>query len=451
MRKARIPILITCTFLIFLITGILIFKKESLEKIRLANKDRGTASASTDSSKGIIIDNNTYIPTSSEYDDNNANKEDDQMSYNGPNKSGWTPATEMDLNPESLTVYVNKEHCLPSDYVPENLVVPNISFDSTSYSERKLMRKEAAEAIEELFKSALDNGIILYGISGYRSYDRQKEIFLNNIVHKGKYHTLKYSAAPGTSEHQTGLAMDVSSKSVRYKLVTAFAYSDEGIWLANNAHKFGFIIRYPKDQYASTGYAYEPWHIRYVGEDLASYLYAKNMTLDEYYKYEPSEGFDYEKEYADLINYRPPVTPTPIPEELDDEDLLDDLVDEDIEDGDENDELLEDETEDENLLNDDFEDRNPDEDLDDESLVDENLDGENLDDENMDDENLNDPDFNDENSDYKTPNNIISEGKPSVYEDSKDKDISISSLDDEALKNEALNDEPPLPTIIPEN
>ena len=130
----------------------------------------------------------------------------------------------------------------------------------------------------------------------------------------------------------------------------------------------------------------EPWHIRYVGEDLASYLYAKNMTLDEYYKYEPSEGFDYEKEYADLINYRPPVTPTPIPEELDDEDLLDDLVDEDIEDGDENDELLEDETEDENLLNDDFEDRNPDEDLDDESLVDENLDGENLDDENMDDE-----------------------------------------------------------------
>ena len=69
----------------------------------------------------------------------------------------------------------------------------------------------------------------------------------------------------------------------------------------------------------------------------------------------------------------------------------------------------------------------------------------------MDDENLNDPDFNDENSDYKTPNNIISEGKPSVYEDLKDKDISISSLDDEALKNEALNDEPPLPTIIPEN
>src|SRR5690606_27529182 len=109
---------------------------------------------------------------------------------------------------------------------------PNIPFDSNGNSERKYMRKEAAEAIERMFFAAQEDGITLYGISGYRSYSRQKDIFRNNIVHKGKKHTLKYSAAPGTSEHQTGLAMDVSSKSVHYKLVTSFANCIEGIWLA---------------------------------------------------------------------------------------------------------------------------------------------------------------------------------------------------------------------------
>ena len=125
-------------------------------------------------------------------------------------------------------------------------MIPNIPLISPA-SERKYMRKEAAEAIERLFAAALEDGYTLYAISGYRSYERQKEIFLNNIVHKGKKHTLRYSAAPGTSEHQTGLAMDVSSKSVRYKLVTSFAKCNEGKWLAENAHRFGFIIRYPKD------------------------------------------------------------------------------------------------------------------------------------------------------------------------------------------------------------
>ena len=100
---------------------------------------------------------------------------------------------EMDLDPKSITVYVNKEYCLPKDYVPENLVIPNIPFDSNGNSERKYMRKEAAEAIERMFFAAQEDGITLYGISGYRSYSRQKDIFRNNIVHKGKKHTLKYS------------------------------------------------------------------------------------------------------------------------------------------------------------------------------------------------------------------------------------------------------------------
>jgi len=339
MKKGKLPIII-CLALILSLAGYLIFSKDKLDSLtRHVNSDKGLASASTDVISDIHKDNsnnNTYLPTSPEYDDNNNNKEEDQMSTKDPNNQ-WTPATEMDLDPSSPTVYVNKEYCLPQDYVPDNLVTPKIYFDLPGNSERKLMREDAAKAIESLFNAALEDGHTLYGVSGYRSYKRQKEIFLNNIVNKGKIHTLSYSAAPGTSEHQTGLAMDVSVKSIRYRLITAFANCPEGKWLAENAHHYGFIIRYPKDKSHITGYAYEPWHIRYVGKDLATYLYNNGLTLDEYYNYVPSDDFNYEEKYASLINYVPPATPTPTPTpppviglDLDGDDILDVFVGDDL-------------------------------------------------------------------------------------------------------------------------
>jgi D-alanyl-D-alanine carboxypeptidase len=177
------------------------------------------------------------------------------------------------------------------------------------------MRPEAADALEKLFDAAKRDGIILYGISGFRSYERQYKIFTNNIVNKGKKYTLRYSAVPGTSEHQTGLAIDVSAESLGFKLSSNFASSREGIWLAENAQNYGYIIRYPEDSETITGYAFEPWHIRYVGKGLAVYLYENDMTLDEYYQYTPSPGFDFETLYADMINYKPPVaTGIPIDE-----------------------------------------------------------------------------------------------------------------------------------------
>lgn len=361
MKKARLPIIITASILsVLLMAGYLLFYKDSPDIDNPINKNKDVVTASAVSKEALLVpketsDNYTYIPPTYEYDDNNEeDNEEDIMQNPEPTKAPWTPATEMDLDPTSITVYVNKEYCLPKNYVPENLVMPDIAFDISGISERKHMRIEAARAIEQLFAAALDEGVELYGVSGYRSYERQKEIFLNNIVYKGKKHTLKYSAVPGTSEHQTGLAMDVSSKSVRYKLVTSFAKCKEGLWLADNAHKFGFIIRYPKDHYETTGYAYEPWHIRFVGEDLANYLYTNNLTLDEYYKYEPSEGFNFEELYADLINYEPPITPTPIPEEeLPGMGLTDPLDEEDI-DGEflEEDDLTDEDTEDEGMTED---------------------------------------------------------------------------------------------------
>lgn len=230
----------------------------------------------------------------------------------------FVPATEIDLDPSSITVYVNKEYALPKNYKPENLVTPNIRFDITYYDERTLMRPEASKALEKLFKAADKAGYDLVGISGYRSYNRQYQIFTNNIVTKGKKHTLMYSAVPGTSEHQTGLAIDVSSESLHNKLSEGFSSTPEGKWLAENSYRYGFIIRYPDDKAEITGYAYEPWHIRYVGKGLANYLYTNKLTLDEYYKYTPSPDFDFESLYADIINYVPPtkaptITPTVTP------------------------------------------------------------------------------------------------------------------------------------------
>ena len=251
--------------------------------------------------------------------------------------TSFIPATEIDTDPSSITVFINREYTLSEDYEPDDLVVPNVLFNLDYYDERKLMRSEAAAALEELFAAAEKDGYTFYGVSAYRSYSRQRKIFLNNIVKRGKEHTLKYSAVPGTSEHQSGLAIDVSTKSFGFRLLDDFANTPEGIWLSKNAYRFGFIIRYPIDKVDITGYAYEPWHIRYVGKDLAAYLYANDLTLDEYYQYTPSEDFDFEAKYAALINYRPPVVATPPPKDdpalLDEEALLDGepIEDEDLE------------------------------------------------------------------------------------------------------------------------
>lgn len=194
---------------------------------------------------------------------------------------------EIDRTPDSYTVLVNKEYGLPEDYVPDDLVVPNISYPFSYYDEKKLLREVPAAALEELVVAAKEDNVILNGISGYRSYARQKAIYQNNIKTKGLAHTEQYSAKPGYSEHQSGLSIDVSARSNNNALTARFGSTKEGIWLAKNCYKYGFIIRYPKGKEAITGYSYEPWHIRYVGVELATYLTKNNLTLEEYYGYEP--------------------------------------------------------------------------------------------------------------------------------------------------------------------
>ncbi|MFM9278258.1 D-alanyl-D-alanine carboxypeptidase family protein [Paenibacillus jiagnxiensis] len=186
-------------------------------------------------------------------------------------------------NATAQTVIVNKQRSLPKGYEPSDLVVPNVPFSFDGPHEKRHMRKEAAGALEKLFAAAKKDGIKLRAVSGYRSYARQKTIYNNNVKTKGLEYASKVSAVPGMSEHQTGLAIDVSSPSVGNALEQSFGSSKEGKWLAKHAPEYGFVIRYPKGKDDITGYVYEPWHIRYIGVDLAEDAATKGLTLEEYF------------------------------------------------------------------------------------------------------------------------------------------------------------------------
>lgn len=184
-------------------------------------------------------------------------------------------------NPSALLVLVNKTNALDPYYLPEDLVVPAVPFTIEGPAPQKQMRSEAARALEQLFARAQAEGIALAGVSAYRSYPRQASIFRENWEADPNLAN-QFSARAGESEHQTGLAIDVSGPSVGYALTQAFGATAEGEWLERNAPDFGFIIRYPKGKEHITGYQYEPWHLRYVGRAAAREIALTGSTLEEY-------------------------------------------------------------------------------------------------------------------------------------------------------------------------
>lgn len=192
----------------------------------------------------------------------------------------------MIKDPESIMVLVNKKRNLSPDWVPDDLVIPNVNF-ANSGSEVKHMRKEAAGALEQLFSSAKKDNINLMAVSGYRSFSTQKRIFESNAKQYGDALANMTSARPGQSEHQTGLAMDLSCATLNGGLQESFGNTPEGQWVQKNAAEFGFIVRYLKGSENITGYNYEPWHIRYVGKEAAKYIMEKNITLEEYLGFKP--------------------------------------------------------------------------------------------------------------------------------------------------------------------
>ncbi len=175
-------------------------------------------------------------------------------------------------DPTSIWVVVNKLRPLnPQDYEPDDLVdVP------VPHTWEPLLRQEAADAIVAMFDAAsAEAGLELASNSAYRSYSAQEEIYDGDDLS---------TARPGYSEHQTGLTMDIGAVSGECSLDACFGETDEGIWLRDNAWRFGFILRYPADKTPVTGYEYEPWHFRYVGVELATEMHDTGFsTLEEFF------------------------------------------------------------------------------------------------------------------------------------------------------------------------
>lgn len=200
-----------------------------------------------------------------------------------PNKNLNDLVYASDKKTSDCLILVNRNNKLSSNYIPKNLRIPNVKFAYNSSLEEKMMQAEAAKALENLFAYANKEDINLYGNSGYRSCKSQKEVYEERVKRVGRKQADEYVAQPGTSEHQTGLSMDVTNRSgAQGRLMMDFGQTKEGKWLKANAYKFGFIMRYPKEKEAITGYNYESWHIRYVGKKAAQEMFNKNMVLEEY-------------------------------------------------------------------------------------------------------------------------------------------------------------------------
>lgn len=155
---------------------------------------------------------------------------------------------------------VNKSYPLPKDYRPDN----------------DELTPETSNAFEKMRVDAQAEGLNLYISSGFRSYEYQAQLYQRYADRDGYEKADTYSARAGYSEHQTGLAFDLNT------IDDSFANTPEGKWVAENCWKYGFILRYPKGKEAQTGYQYEPWHLRYLGEDMAKKVYDSGLCLEEY-------------------------------------------------------------------------------------------------------------------------------------------------------------------------
>ena len=188
-------------------------------------------------------------------------------------------------DPTNIWTLVNKARALPVDYVPPSLIVTSLPTRSSSTPDEKRIRKTIEDPLIQMFAAAQTAGHSLMIGSAYRSAATQDQLFNSYVASAGYEEANKYSAHPGHSEHQTGLAVDISTTSQQCYLSECFINTTDGQWLAENAYKYGFTLRYPKGKEAITGYNFEPWHYRYVGIGLATVLHESDLTLDQAWPY----------------------------------------------------------------------------------------------------------------------------------------------------------------------
>ena len=192
------------------------------------------------------------------------------------------------LRKEEYLILANKSHPLSADYKPADLVTVSSIISGVGTKETRQLRKAASDAFEALVKGAAADGLQIKMRTGFRSYSYQESLFKSYADKNGEEKANTFSARAGESEHQTGLALDVSGAGSKWALTYSFGDTAEGKWILAHAHEYGFILRYsdgPKDHNSVgpvTKYVYEPWHIRYVGVEHATEIWEKGITLEEF-------------------------------------------------------------------------------------------------------------------------------------------------------------------------
>ena len=252
-----------------------------------------------------LYDNNkTPMPENTEMKEENDSKEETpepaDQEENSEEESKTEEETEEITGPhgesdpafsdtDSYLILANKKHRLPEGYEPSDLAYPEVEMRYGNWT----LRWDAAIALEDMFHAAAADGVTLILGSGYRSEETQAYFYNLYVEQSGQEYADTISSRPGYSDHQTGLATDLCGVSnTDADLSTSFEDTPEGQWLREHAHEYGWIMRYPKGKAEITGYAYEPWHFRYIGVEEATKIY----NIDQFYSFEEYygvEGGDY--------------------------------------------------------------------------------------------------------------------------------------------------------------
>lgn len=272
-------ILIILGLISYIIITIISPKKESddnMDKTKTTNTTSKTTTKTTTTSKTTTTTTKETTTNKKTTTTTTTKKNiSSQTNKTGKTSKGYTVEYKDGAYYVDGYLIVNKTYPLDSTWKPKNTFksVPNDGFA------REPLNSEAYENWKQMKSDAAALNLNLWAQSGYRSYDYQNDLYNGYVKRKGKTAADTFSARPGHSEHQSGLAFDLNT------IDSSFKNTDEGKWVAKNAYLYGYILRYPEGKTNETGYIYEPWHIRYVGKELAKALYNNGnwITMESYF------------------------------------------------------------------------------------------------------------------------------------------------------------------------
>lgn len=273
-RRRIITITVTAVVAVVIIVAAALLIKSCAGKKNTDVADNNAISETTQNVNNNS--NNSVSSTQAESTENKSTEAATDNASDGKEKTSKCFTIETRNGATYIDGYLiaNKTYALPSTFIPENPEVPVTEARSNTSLDKDLMA-----AFRKMQADATAKGLNIYIASGYRSYDYQVSLYNRYVANDGKAAADTYSSRPGNSEHQTGLCFDLNS------IEDSFQYTNEGKWINDNCYKYGFCIRFPKGKDAYTGYQYESWHLRYVGEELAEKLYNNGdwISLEEYF------------------------------------------------------------------------------------------------------------------------------------------------------------------------